>query len=399
MRKYRILFIDEWGDWGGAESVLLTLIRYLDRKAYDPYFVCGSEGLFTKALAAEGIPVEIVPTTPMIPLSSKLSLPLFLYENGRKIIRFTSGIYLVIRRIRPEIIHTCSIQAKIAGSFAAKRAGTKLLWHVQNIQPPGIRRKFVHFLAKRFPDMIVATSQAVADSYAGAVQPNKICVNRAGIDLNRFAGVEKRSARRSLIAELGIAPNTKLVANVSAIRHWKGQHIFVEAAASVLKNFHNVMFLIVGEAQFAKDYKYKAWLIDLVNSLGIAERVKFLGFREDVPRIVAAVDCLVHCPLESDPLPNIVLEAMALQTPVVASSIGGIPEEIESGVTGLLVEPGNVEALSKAIIMVLENPDIAENFAQMAWHKVRTEFSPELFARRFEKIYAQLINGVNDRGC
>jgi glycosyltransferase involved in cell wall biosynthesis len=392
MGKHRILFIDEWGDWGGAETVLLTLVKYLDRERFEPYFICGSDGAFAKALAAQGIHVEIIPMTPLVPLSSKLLLPLFLLENFGKIVRSILGIYRVIRRIRPDIIQTCSIQAKIAGSFAAKLAGTKLVWYVQNIQPPGIRRRIVRLLASRFPDMIVATSQAVADIYADVVQPNRICVNRAGLDLARFAGIERESARRSLIAELDVAPDIKLVANVSAIRYWKGQHIFIEAAASVLKDFPNVLFLVVGDAQFTKDYEYKSLLINLINKLNLGDKVKFLGFREGVLKIIAGVDCLVHCPIMSDPLPTVVLEAMALKTPVIGTFIGGIPEEIEDGITGLLVKPGDVGGLAKAIRVVLENPDMAERFAQAAWYKLRKEFALELFVSKFEAIYTELIN-------
>lgn len=392
MKRHRILFIDEWGDWGGAETVLLTLIKYLDRERYAPYFICGSNGAFVKALFTEGIPVEIIPMTQLAPLSSKALLPLLLFQNFGKIVWSVWRIYPIIRRIRPAIIHTCSVQAKIAGSFAAKMAGTKLLWHVQNIQPPGIRRKFMRFLARRFPDMIIAASQAVADTYAGTVPPDKICVNRAGPDLARFAGIDRRLAKHLLSVELGIPSDMKLVANVSAIRQWKGQHIFIEAAALVLQNFPDVMFLVVGDAQF-KDHEYKAELIKLVDKLGLADKVKFLGFRGDVPKIIAAVDCLVHCPIKPDPLPNVVLEAMALQTPVIGTSIGGIPEEIDDGVTGLLVEPGNVKALAKAIRGVLENPDMAERFAQAAWQKLQVEFSLKLFVSEFEAIYARLIEG------
>jgi len=392
MSKYRILYIDDWGDWGGAEKVVMTLIESLDRERYEPHFILGFNGAFAQALAAEGIPVQIIPMTPMVSLQSKYMFPLFVIQNFWKIILCTARIYPVIQRIRPDIIHTCSIQAKIAGSFAAALTGTKILWHVHNIQPPGFRRKLVQFLARWFPNIIVTVSQAVANCYRGVVQADKICVNHNGLDLRELIGIDRRSARSMVEAELGITSNVKIVANVSMIRRWKGQHLFVEAASEVLKICPDVVFLLVGEAQFSKDHGYKAQLINLIGALSLTDKVRFLGFREDVYRIVAAADCLVHCPIEPDPLPTAVLEAMALRTPVIGTSVGGIPEEIEDGVTGLLVKPGDPIELAKAIEYVLTDINRTNMFVQAALHKLQTEFSKESFISKFDAIYAQLTH-------
>ncbi|MGW8182234.1 MAG: glycosyltransferase, partial [bacterium] len=95
------------------------------------------------------------------------------------------------------------------------------------------------------------------------------------------------------------------------VRYWKGSHIFVRAAAEVLKVLPNTIFLLVGESQFGKDQEYKQYLTELVtHKLNLKDKIKFLGFRKDVYSIIAAADCLVHCPIKSDPLPTIVLEAM-----------------------------------------------------------------------------------------
>jgi L-malate glycosyltransferase len=392
MKKHRILYINDWGGWGGAEKVTLNLVRFLNREQYEPYFVLGSDGLFAQALRAEGIVVYVVPMTPMsVPDSKKylvyILLPLFFF----RLIIYTIKIYFVARSIHPDLIQTCSIQAKLVGSFVAKLLRVKLLWHIQNIQPRGYRRRLVQSLAKRFPDMIVATSQDVADVYRDAIPDDKLKINHAGVELADFDDVDSALARETLQAELGLT-DEKIVANVSMVRYWKGSHVFVRAAAEVLKVLPKTVFLIVGESQFGKDREYKEYLTELVtHKLNLKDKIKFLGFRNDVYSMIAAADCLVHCPIKSDPLPTIVLEAMALQTPVVGTAIGGIPEEIDDQVTGLLVEPNDEIGLSKAIIQILENSDQAQRFAGAGRQKLEAEFSRKLFVDKFEKIYTQVL--------
>ncbi len=392
MRKYKIVYIDDWGDWGGAQKVTLTLIKHLDLGRYEPHFILGSRGLFAQNLIKAGIPVQVVPMTPMsLPTSKRYALPLLVPKFLCRLLLYTLKTYTVVRRIQPDLIQTCSIQAKIIGSLVAKLAHVKLLWHVQTMQPLGFRRKLVHFLAGRFPDMIVATSQAVAEIYTNIVPADKLQVNHAGIDLAEFRPIDPGLAKKSLKDELGIT-NKKIVVSASMIRYGKGLHVLARAAAEVLKHFPDVVFLIVGEALFSKDYEYKEQLIKLVYELGLAEKFRFLGFRKDVYNIIAAADCLVHCPIEYDSLPTVVLEAMAMQTPVIGTVIGGIPEEIDDQVTGLLVEPGNEIELGRAVRQILENPGLSERFTKSARRKLESEFSHHPFVSRFEHIYAKMLN-------
>lgn len=238
--------------------------------------------------------------------------------------------------------------------------------------------------------MIVATSHAVARLYTDVISADKLTVNYAGLDLVEFDNIDCRESRATLQAELGVADDEKIVVNASMIKFWKGQHIFIEAAAEALKQFPDTVFLIIGEAQFGKDKEYERQLSAQVDELNLAGRVKFLGFRRDVYRLVAAADCLVHCPVTSDPLPTIVLEAMAAETPVIGSCIGGIPEQVDHQKTGLLVEPDNAQALAQAVVQMLKNLERGKYFAQAAQKKLQQEFSLESFARKFEQIYDNL---------
>jgi glycosyltransferase involved in cell wall biosynthesis len=175
------------------------------------------------------------------------------------------------------------------------------------------------------------------------------------------------------------------------IRPGKGVHVFIQAAGEILKHFSDVAFLVVGEAQFDKDYEYKDQVLNLVRQLGVTKKVKFLGFRVDVGDILAAADCLVHCPTEDDALPTVVLEAMALQTPVVGSIIGGIPEQIEDNVTGFLIEPGDSKGVANAVMQILEIPEKALCLGRSGRQKFEKEFSHQQFVQKFETIYTGLL--------
>jgi spore coat protein SA len=248
-------------------------------------------------------------------------------------------------------------------------------------------------MARRFPDVIVATSHAVAKIYADITPSNKLKVIHAGIDKTDFTEIDSISARQILLTELGVM-HSKIVIYASMLRRWKGPHILMQAVPQVVKSNPDTIFLFVGEAQFGKDDEFKSQLITLIQKLHLDEYVKLLGFRKDIYNLIAAADCLVHCPVESDPLPNVVLEAMALQTPVIGSSVGGIPEEIEDQVTGLIVEPCNHLKLAQAIVQILENSDRAKQLAVAGHHKLELEFSSQLFGQNFETVYSQLVTQV-----
>lgn len=391
MKKYKILYISDTGAWGGAQKVTLTLIKGLNRQQYEIHFILGSDGLFAQSLQAAGVSTYIVPMTPMsVPESRRYLLPFRLALFLGRLLAYIWNTYSITRRIQPDLIQTCSIQAKLIGSIVARLSGIKLLWHVQNIQPVGFRRKWVRFMARHFPDKIVATSHAVATIYADVVPADKLFVNHAGVDLAEFAPIDRCSARRAVEQELGLS-GKKIVVFASMPRRWKGPHVLVQAADEIRQYLPDVIYLLVGESHFSKDRVYKKELIGLINHLNLNEQVKLLGFRQDVYQLIAAADCLVQCPIENDPLPTVVLEAMALRTPVVGTAIGGIPEEIDHQVTGLLVEPDNASELAQAVSWILDNPETAHRWVEAARRKVEAEFSQPEFVQRFEAIYAKLL--------
>lgn len=159
---------------------------------------------------------------------------------------------------------------------------------------------------------------------------------------------------------------------------WKGQDVVMRALAQVPSG----IALFVGEEE---DGGYANQLRLLAAKLGIAERVRFLGFREDVPQLMRLVDCVVHASVDPEPFGRVVVEGMLAGRPVIATRAGGVPEIIEDGVNGILVPPGNPDELAEAIVRVLSDPVGTERLAQRGHARALELFNEERMLQDIEQ--------------
>lgn len=196
----------------------------------------------------------------------------------------------------------------------------------------------------------------------------------------------------TLRKEFGVAEGELLVVLVSKLVETKGHDIFIRAVPHVLRSFPGVRFVIVGGALEGDHHRrYAAHLRSLTAELGIAQAVTFAGYRDDVAQIMAAADVVTHCPTHPDPFPGVVLQAMSVGSAVIASNIGGAAEQIEDGVSGVLVPSGDALALADAISALLKDPDRRAELGRAGASRVTTEFSSEAFYGKMSVIYRTLI--------
>jgi glycosyltransferase involved in cell wall biosynthesis len=166
--------------------------------------------------------------------------------------------------------------------------------------------------------------------------------------------------------------------------HYKGHTIFFEAWSDVLQKYPHAVALLVGDGVLRTEVETKAAQMGLMPSL------RFLGVRDDVPKLLALVDIYVHPSLQEGHS-NAILEAMAAAKPVVACAVGGNVETVTAGQTGLLVPPGDSRALAEAIIRLLDNPDEATRFGAAARRVVAERFDERTMAARYEEVYERLV--------
>jgi glycosyltransferase involved in cell wall biosynthesis len=207
--------------------------------------------------------------------------------------------------------------------------------------------------------------------------PQKIHVIHNGVDCNQF--VRTRQNKNTLFP--GLKESAKLIAVVANMYNAvKGHEHLIDAARTVCREAPEATFLLIGDGQ------ERPRLEQQVEAAGLKKNLLFLGQRQNIPELLACCDLSV-LPSQAEGLPNALLEAMAAGLPVVATQVGGIPEVIETGVTGLLVPSGDPDALAHAILLVLQDSALATRLARAGQERMRTHFSFERLTAELEDLY------------
>jgi len=204
-----------------------------------------------------------------------------------------------------------------------------------------------------------------------------------GIDAERFA---PRAASPELARSLGLPPGATVIGAVGNLHPWKGQDTLLRAAARIREVRPDAWFLLIGEGIAQND------LQQLATQLGICEQTIFAGIRQDIPELLALMDVYV-LPSQHESLPNAVMEAMACARPVVATAVGGVPELISDGVTGLLVPPGDPAAMANAVLRVLGAPALGAALGNAARERAVSKFSCDRLVENMAALYEDVLDG------
>jgi glycosyltransferase involved in cell wall biosynthesis len=229
---------------------------------------------------------------------------------------------------------------------------------------------------------VTAVSEAVADSIAGYPGP------RAEVVSNGVSVTVEPAAPAAARRELGIDATTPLVVHVGNIRPHKGHANLVETAVHLTSLVPSVRIVSIGGEKNEGDLRR---VRGLAAAAGVADRLAFLGRREDALAFVAAADVFAN-PSDFEGLPVAVLEAMALRRPVVATAVGGVPAIVQPDVSGVLVPPRDPRALAEGIAALIHDRATAERLADAGHKIVERDYSLETMVRRFESIYAEVLD-------
>ena len=367
---------------GGTERQVVLLGRNLDRQSFDLHLAClNRSGPFRDGVEGLGIPLVDYP----IP-------SLHSFEAVRKCARFAS----YVRRHEIEIVHTYGLYPNLFAIPPARLARAPVI--VSSIRDTGEwltpMQKRVQRVVCRLADHVLVNAKAVVGRLvAEGYDAGRITVIENGVDLSRFAG---RGDRGALRRELGLAPGTPLVAVICRMHNnlegvdLKGVRFFLEAAAILARRFESVRFLIVGDGPQRGDMER------LAMDLGLQNRVVFTGFRLDIPEILSEISVAVS-PSLAEAISNSVVEAMAAGVPVVATRVGGNPEAIEDGQSGIIVPARDAEALARPIARLLEDPALASRMGEAARRRVAERFSMESMINATERVYRSLAEEARSR--
>ena len=365
----RILFIDHAAVMGGAEWSLLDVARHF---AAGSRVVLFEDGPFRARLEAAGVGVEV--------LDAPASVSRVRRQGGvLHDVRSLPGVLKLARQVAKrargyDLLYANSQKAFIVAALAGRWARRPVVWQLRDLLTDAhfsdSHRRLVVRLANRWAARVLANSEATAAAFvAGGGKAGKVRVVHNGIAPEPFVSVE-RAEVGALRDELGLR-GVPIVGVFSRLAAWKGQHVLLEALAAFPPDVHA---LLVGTALFEEE-AYAATLRRRAETLGLADRVHFLGFRDDIPALLHLVDVVVHTSTAPEPFGRVVVEGMLAGRPVVAAGAGGVLEIIEDGTTGLLVAPGEAGALAQAIDHLLSNPETARTLADAGQAAALERFS------------------------
>jgi glycosyltransferase involved in cell wall biosynthesis len=377
-----VLFIDHASGLGGAERSLLLLLRYLDRDRFAPHLV-STGGPLAQAARQLDVVVHVVP------LPRLRRSPRALLDWGRGV----RTIVRIARDIHARALVANTVRAAFYTAPAVRIAHIPFVWYMRDFwlgedrpRTPALDR-----LGKRFLGALA--TQVVANSEATAAHlpcPGKTAVIPNGIEVARFDPQLEGECFRVAHAIPSAAP---VIGMVGRLRPWKGQARFIRVFDRVQKQLPQAHSLIVGGNPLGEEDRYAASLGDLARTLGLEARIHFTGQLDDPRPALAAMDVFVHAG-DPEPFGLVNVEAMAMAKPVVAFNHGALPEIVLDGETGLLVSPGDVEAMARALLALLADPERGERLGRVGRERVERHFDVHLTARRFQNLLQSTLGDV-----
>ncbi len=370
-KKFNILYLHNESIMGGAEVSLLNLIKGLNKKLFRPHFTCSKEGPFIDELRE----MEIYPDF--------VQFPSIKWPNPVKICNTIRNLIHIIEKKHINLIHSNQPRSNLFGAIAAKIKNVPIVWHERCLESGRFDSdRIFSFL----PDRIICNSNAVRNRFVkmGVINA-KIRTIINGVDLTEFSPELNGNVIRS---EFKIDEDEPIIGTVGRIDPEKGYEYFLESARIVSQDFKNVRFLVVGEA--FNNPSLEESLYEMSVEKGIDKKTIFTGFRRDIPQILASMDVVV-LPSEIDACSRVLFESMAMKKPVVATNVGGTPEIVQDGITGLLVKPRDSSSMAKCIMKLLNNKYLAEQYGNAGRKRVEEMFTVERNIEETEKVYFELL--------
>ena len=377
----KILFLDQSGKLGGAELSLLDVATYYRDRSLVCLF---QDGSFREKLQARQLPVHVLAAdTLQVRKDSNLLQAL---NSVGQLIPLVNRVAGLSRNY--DVIYTNTPKAFIIGALASYRGGRPLVYHLRDIISADhfsrLNRQLLIRLANARCRLVIANSHATRQAFiqaGGRPEIVKVVYNGFNPEVYRVDEGDRQHLRHQLALD-----DRFLVGHFSRLSPWKGQHVLIEALQHCSEH---VVALLVGDALFGED-SYVNELHQQIASLGLQHRVKFLGFRNDIPALMGACDLITHTSTAPEPFGRVIIEGMLCGTPVVAAAAGGATELVEPGTTGWLTPPNDAKALAEVIMTCCNQHDVASTMARKAHNYAKERFSLVQTNHQIEQLLAAL---------
>jgi glycosyltransferase involved in cell wall biosynthesis len=376
MRPASILYIHNSAQMAGGNRVLLSLFEHLNRDRYRAVSILPASGPMEQELRSRAVPHRVVPFEPAL-TGGRAQALLLLWRLSR-----------ALRQEKIQLIHANDSLCYRHASIAARLTGAQRICHLHF---PPVHAALAWSLRVR-PHALLTCSKDMGrqlqEAGLACLSGVPVVPVENGIDTELYRPpADIRQLRRSL----EIDTEAQVVTIVGSVSERKGHRDFLELAKVVLVRRPRTLFLVVGE-DLEGNGAYRVAMQEYARALGIAASVRFLGFRSDTARWVAASDVIV-LPSLKEGLPLSLAEAHGCGKPVVATRIDGIPEIVADGVTGFLFEPHDVEGMSTAVTRLLSDPALEAEMGAAGRRRAESIFSQRTHAAKIQALYERVLAG------
>ena len=387
--RIRILNVITRLEHGGAPIALLDTVERMDRARYEIHVATGRtedpENEMIPYARSRGLRVMVIPSLVRDVRPWRDLVALF-------------SLMRVIARGRYDIVHTHTSKAGFVGRVAARLCGVKGIVYsphgtiLEGYFGGATTRLFVASdrIAAGFTDRIVGLTRREVEQYleAGIGRPDQYTFIYNGIDVDGFAA--RRVDRERKRTELGLPRDAYVGITVGRLVPVKGQRYLIEAAARIGDRIPPLMILLAGDGPLRPELEQHA------ASMGVEDKVRFLGTRQDIPELLSCADVFV-LPSLNEGLGLVLVEAMAMGVPCVATAVGGVPEVVADDVTGILVPPRDPRALADAVVRLADDPDRAREMGEQGRERAREMFSIQRTVARTEALYEEVAVEVRSQ--
>ncbi|MDD2922522.1 MAG: glycosyltransferase [Anaerolineales bacterium] len=372
-RKIKIVYLIGQLGLGGSERQLYLLLKHLDPSKFEAAVIVFNPSAYVtldEAIRQLGFQVFAIP------------------ESRRSILPRLIYIYKVLRRLAPDIVHSWTIHDNPYAGIAGWLAGVKVRWGSarDSIHAKGFGGlpAFYKWLAFNIVSRIVVNAESIYEELSSkGISANKISLLPNCVEISA-------DAEPMELSQFGVPENGALIGLVGNLRKKKNHFMFIEGMERVLSKHPNAYGIIVGQP-IPDEMEYHQELKTKLSDSKLAKRVFLTGFRDDVPALMRqmTIFCMTS---DYEGTPNAILEAMAAAKPVIATRVGGIPNMVEDGVSGFLVEAGDANSLANAINKLLLDPALAEAMGQAGREIVEARFGCGQVIAQLQNLYYEAVH-------
>ena len=377
----KILYLHAGAEMYGADKVLLELIKGLDKDLFEAHVILPNDGVLVSALEAVGAKVSVL-AYPI--LRRKYFNPKGIFEYFRSYNRFSKEIAKYAQDNGISLLHN-NTTAVLEGIYVKRKLKLPLIWHVHEIivKPKAIS-DFINLLMGRYADKIVTVSNAVANHVKQSrfVKEDQVRVIYNGVDNAVYYPMQAGAVRE----KFGIQQDSLVIGMIGRVNAWKGQGDFLEAVTPILKMNPQAVAFLAGSAFEGEEWRVEELEAKIAAS-PVASQIKRIDYYSQTTELYNMFDIFVLPSTNPDPLPTVVLEAMACGKPVVGYRHGGVCEMVEEGENGLLSIPNQPAELSKAIQDLANNTEKRAQFGEASVQRQKELFSLQSYIRNFSELY------------